>query len=393
MKTIIRSLVPALMTLGVAAAQTEITFTNFIRQVQLPNGADMFVRGLQPSGTASSPLEINPNGARFELYSVRSAPLTEYLLNTTYVGATVPTATIVIDTEDPVGRVIPATGDASGYPDYKNTTFLTTKMMPSNSLSVVRRTRADRPFKVYVVTGGYSKATNAPASHKSVDFCRYQQSYGTTIMGEGLDRSQAKLVSPSLPQFSTEGVQSSTTGIPDSVEFPLSKIAIENPNADRRYIKGEETFTVWSLNDTQISGQTIAPNKLASQYLQIWPMSRGKISGITTDQKVRFSLPKVTFHYDDTYPNSHTFAQIYKGELRDNVQGSTVPGSDKTNTSPHSESYLESTGADFDSMFDSDGRWTMEILTVSAFDTIRLDYVTFTVDRSIEVNGSFTTIE
>ena len=47
----------------------------------------------------------------------------------------------------------------------------------------------------------------------------------------------------------------------------------------------------------------------------------------------------------------------------------------------------------YDSVFDADGRWTMELLTVTPFGTDRLAYVSFDLDRTIEMNGTFTTIE
>ncbi len=155
--------------------------------------------------------------------------------------------------------------------------------------------------------------------------------------------------------------------------------------ADRRKLRGEETFSVWTL-DTPAQ-------KLSSDYLQIWPMTDGVLSGVSMNQIVRFSMPTLTFQYTDTYPGSETFAQCYKGEVRDNVQGQIIPGSHRNNTSAIPENNLETSGTELDRMFDSDGRWTVEILTVSPFDTIRLHYVTFTVDRTIEVNGSVTTIE
>jgi len=47
----------------------------------------------------------------------------------------------------------------------------------------------------------------------------------------------------------------------------------------------------------------------------------------------------------------------------------------------------------YDSIFDSDGRWTMELLTSTPFGIDRLSYVSFDLDRTIEMNGTFTTIE
>lgn len=122
-------------------------------------------------------------------------------------------------------------------------------------------------------------------------------------------------------------------------------------------------------------------------------MTDGSLSGISENQIVRFSLPVVTFYYNDTYPGSQTFAQAYEGEMRDNVQGTIIPGSHRNNTSQIPENNVETTGSEFDRVFTSDGRWTIEILTISPFDTIRLDHVSFTVDRTIEMNGTFTTIE
>ena len=197
-----------------------------------------------------------------------------------------------------------------------------------------------------------------------------------------LFRSLASLASPALSQFSTNNV-------PTVTSFPTNQI----PGFDRKAIRGEETFSVWTLNDTVIPAQPVAPKMIASQRLQIWPVSSASMSGISMDQKVRFAVPAVTFKYTDTYPLSNTYAQVYQGEKRDGVTGATVPGSGRVNTTTHSESYLQTTGVDFDSLFTSDGRWTLEILTVTKFDTMRLAYVTFPVDRSIKVNGTFTTIE
>jgi hypothetical protein len=47
----------------------------------------------------------------------------------------------------------------------------------------------------------------------------------------------------------------------------------------------------------------------------------------------------------------------------------------------------------YDSVFDSDGRWTMEVVTVTPFGIDRLAYVSFDVDRTMRSNGTFTTIE
>lgn len=373
MKTLSRSLFFSLLAISPMVAQDDPTYVNFIKQVQLttPNPTEIYLSNISPTGSDDSPMAINPEGARFEVWTVRSSPNNSFLLQSTYVSAVV--ATVVIDTEDPWGKE-PDTETFTNV-TYANPTFSATRAMPKNAPAAVRRTRADRPFKVYVKTDGIKDAASSfPEAAKKMNFLRHLQSYGVGGTGNNIDRSQAILASPAQPQFTTNGVQ-------NPLVVSVSSIA----GADRRKLRGEETFSVWTL-DTPAE-------KLSSDYLQIWPMTDGVLSGISMNQVVKFAMPTVTFQYTDTYPGSETFAQIYKGEMRDNVQGLIVPGSHKNNTSTIPENNLETTGSEFDRMFDSDGRWTIEVLTVSPFDTIRLHYVTFTVDRTIEVNGSVTTIE
>ncbi len=377
MKAIFQLISFQLLTSAMVFAQDDPTYTNFIRQVQLSNPVvETYLNNVSPSGTQDSPMHINPEGARFEVWTVRSAPLNSFLLQTTYVSAYVPVATVVIDTEDPWGK-------EPGSVSYANPTFATDRVMPRNVPAMVRRTRADRPFKVYALTDGLKTADPlAPEVSKKLDFLHHLQSYGAGGTGDGLDRSQAILATPAKPQFTSNGVQ-------NPLVVTLSTIA----GADRTKLRGEETFSVWSVLDNSVPGRTIPPHKLSSDYLQVWPMTDGSLSGISDNQIIRFALPKMTFHYNDTYPGAQTFAQAYKGELRDNVAGMIIPGSHKNNTSHFPESNVETTGSEFDRVFTSDGRWTIEILTVSPFDTLRLDYVSFTVDRTIEVNSTVTTIE
>lgn len=373
MKTVFSSFLVSVMAVAGLSAQDDPTYTNFIRQVQMSNPVvEMSINNLDPKGEEDSPMAINPEGARFELWTVRSSPFNSFLLQSTYANAVV--ATVVIDTEDPWGK------DPTSV-SYANPNFSTDKVMPKNAPAAVRRTRADRPFKVYVYTDGLKdEDPGASDVSKKLNFLRHLQSYGTGT-GDGINRDQAILATPAQPQI-----------VKDGVHNPLVIGVTSVAGSDRRKVRGEETFSLWSLEDTTTPGNTIPPNKLSSDYVQIWPMSDGALSGITSNQIVRYAMPTVTFRYTDTYPGAQTFAQIYKGEVRDNVNGLIVPGSHKNNTSNFPENNLEVTGSEFDRMFDSDGRWTIEILTVSPFDTIRLDYVSFYVDRTLEVNGNLSTI-
>jgi len=326
------------------SAQTIITYTNFIRQVQQPSGVqwDMSVAATSPDGGTLSALAIDPGGAHFELWTVaNTTPLTNYLLDTKYVSTYIPTATVTIRSEDP-------------YP-------------------AIPRTRADHPFYVDVTIIGLLSGATDPAASKSVNLLRYVQSYGVGGVGGGIDRSQATLLSTA--SIATNGLQTLTYTLTSLPGTPLTK---------RR---GEERFSVFSLADYQ------APStQLASQFVQIWPVTDGTITGITQGQVIRAAMPQVTFTLNDLYPNSRTYAQVYKGSPVLGTAGTVVPGSNLViNDSIPSNRVLVVNN--YDSVLDSDGPWTMELLTETPFGIDRLAYLSFTLDRTIVVRGAFTTIE
>jgi hypothetical protein len=159
------------------------------------------------------------------------------------------------------------------------------------------------------------------------------------------------------------------------------------PGADRAKVRGEERFTVFSVADYQ------APeSQISSMYLQVWPVAYGSIAGITQNQMIRFDMPPLTFTLNDLYPDSQTYAQVYKGGLQDGVAGTVVPGAGRNifAGAPVSEVNVVN---DWDKSITEDGLWTLELLTVTPFGTDRLAHVSFNVDRTINVNGNFTTIE
>ena len=327
---------------GQALAQSGIDFTNWIRQVQLPTNV-IWDASVLATGEQLSPLAIDPGGARFELWTVQADPVTVYLLDTKYVGTYVPMAEVIIRTEDPY------------------------------TYTAIPRTRADRPFIVDITTTGLRSEDSAPAASKSVKLLRHVQSYGVGGNGVNIDRTQATLIHQvSLVNNATHRLSYSVTSI---------------PGADRSKVRGEERFSVFSLEDYQ------APSsQLASMFVQIWPVADGAITGIAPNQLFRFAMPSVTFTLNDLYPDSRTYAQVYKGNPQSGVQGNVVPGSALVvyDSIPQSRVLVVN---DWDSVLDSDGRWTMELLTATPFGIDRLAYVSFDVDRTIEVNGTFTTIE
>lgn len=348
MKSLHLPALAALLLPSSLVAQNGSTFTNFIRQVQSPSGVERDV-SVSATGDTLSPLAIDPGGARFELWTVKATPLTSYLLDTRYVGTYVPIGQVSIRSEDPY--------------------------------SIIPRTRADRPFYVDISITGLLSGVGDPPASKSVKFLHHLQSYGVKGTGVGINRSLATLNSQVL--MSVNGTQTLT--------YVINSI----PGTDRSKIRGEERFSFFSLEDTQIPTAPVPESQLASQFIQIWPVSDGGIAGINDNQLIRFALPSLTMTVNDAYPGSHVFAQVYKGTQALGTLGTIVPGSSKnfaSETVPRDE-IIPIPTATYDSVFDSDGQWTMELLIETPFGLERLDYVTFMLDRTIEMNGTVTTID
>jgi hypothetical protein len=354
---------------GFASAQSS-DYLNTIRQVQMPDGVEWDNTSVAQSGSKLSELAINPFGARFGLYTqLRIAPYTEYFLDSRYVGSFVPVTQMSIQSEDTTWSQIP-------------------------------RTRADRPFIVHMVVSGLlPPGDGVPEAATKVQVNRYVQSYGIDGTDLNLDRTQAILHTQSMIEpnslIGEDGTPETTLmadgtySIRKTLKFALNSV----PGADRTKVRGEERFTAFSLADIQAP----IPQQLASQYIQIWPVADGSISGIAHNELIRFQLPSITLTANDLYPGSAVYAQVYKGEKRDNTvlreDAFLVPGSHKSNPTvvvPWSETLSID---EWDSVVTSDGRWTLELLTLTPFGIDRLAYVSFEVDRTIEMNGTFTTIE
>lgn len=344
----------ALVVSALAANAQTVTYTNFIRQFQTPTNVVWdSSSNVVPASSRESDLAINPGGARFELWTVaNTSPPTSYLLDTAYVGTYVPVATVTIRSEDPY---------------------------------IIPRTRVDRPLYVDIEVSGLLNGATDPLASKSVKMTRHMQSYGVGGTGINLDRTQATLVSQSFV----------TTNGPQTITVPGMGTAVTGPGSK---IRGEERFSIFSVEDSRKAADgvtyVVPETQIASKTVQIWPVADGFITGIAQDQKIRYQLPQLTITLNDLYPSSTTYVQVYKGEQQLGTQGRIVSGSGVTiNDSVPVNRVLVID--DYDEAFDEggDGRWTMELLTDTPFGVERLHYVSFDLDRTMKVNGTFVTIE
>lgn len=329
----------ALLTGGLAAQTTG--FTNFIRQVQAPSGVQLDV-SVAATGAQQSSLAVESGGARFELWTVKSSPLTNYLLDTKFVGAYIPVASVNIRSGDP-------------YP-------------------TIPRTRADQKFWVDVGVGGMTEDLSAPDAAKKVQLLRHVQSYGTTGIGLNLDRTQATLLTTSY--LTSNGTQ--------TFEYALTSV----PGADRSKVRGEERFTVFSLADT-LSPQS----QLASKYIQVWPVATGDIGGIVEGQLIRTKMPSLTCNVTDVYPGGTIYTQVYQGGAVLGTVGDRPSAQWRNSENYPQNKTLTLSSDDLDSPLRGDGTWTLELLTETPFGIDRLAKVTFTLKRSIKVNAAVTTME
>ncbi len=329
---------------GTAWGQAGGSYTNFIRQVNLLPGGLAAVEwdmSVAATGNDNSALTIPLGGSRFELWTVLNAPRTSYLLDTRTVGTYMPSAEVVIRSEDPYTEI--------------------------------PRTRADRPFFVDVKVSGLRSDEGVPESAKSVTLSRHVQSYGSDGDGSAIDRTQATLQSQGLV----------TTNASQTLSYTLTSV----PGADRSKLRGEERFSVFGkVSDSEPQSQ------IASRYIQIWPVADATISGIAENEVVRFKAPPLTVVLNDLYPSSNTYTQIYQGEARLGVEGIRVPDASvvANYTAPVNAALSIK---DYDGLLDEDGVWTIEVLTETPFGLDRLAHVSFTVDRTMEIHGNFTTME
>lgn len=304
-------------------------YTFFIRQKLLASGI-IWDTAVQGRGEQLSVFPIDSEVSTFELWAVSTAsPSSAYLLDTTTLGVYLPSAAVTIRTEDPY--------------------------LP------IRRTRADRPIFVDLNVQNLISDPFVPETSKGVTLQRHVQSYGPTGTGSPLNRDLADLLSEAA--ITSNGM---TT-------LSISVSAI--PGMDRTKVRGEERFTILSLEGYQLPASIID-----SQFVQIWPMATASISGVTERQDIGPRLPQLSFQLNDLYPSSTTWAQVYKGTPQPGIAGITIPGSSVViNGSVPVNRTI--TIEDYGAVFDADGTYTMELLTKTPFGTDRLAYLSFSVQR------------
>lgn len=344
MKSFSPAFLKSLLTVFVAVFATKAAvsddYTFFVRQIQMPDELELDL-SIAQKGSQQSPLPVNPNGARFELYALLPTNLNAPPLDTTYVNSYIPVSTVKIVSEDPY--------------------------------DVIPRTRADRPFSVEIMVDGLTYDPDAPEAAQKVKVLRHVQAYQATGNGKLVDRGQAQML--------TQG--SLTENGTVKLDYDLTAI----PGNNRTKVRGEERFSVFSLEDYQSP-----ESQLDSAFIQIWPVADASINGLDDDLIIKGNAPTITVDLNDLYPDSWTYAQVYPGPPALNTDGTVVSGSSILIDSsvPRSETVQIK---EWDAAIPTDGVWTLEVITATPFGEDRLAKTSFTVERAIRINGAITSVE
>ncbi|WP_367873597.1 hypothetical protein [Luteolibacter sp. Populi] len=309
-------------------------YMNFVRQTQQGTGV-VYSVNVTPEGSAASQGLLENGGALFQLWTIESATAKDYLLDQKLVGAYMPAANITVQTLDP-------------YP-------------------VRPRTRVDKPFTVKVnVSNLITSGSNIPDAAKRV------------LLEHHLGKYTATKGSFTLTE-ATSGTPKSSASITTNGTTTLSFAATNlTTTPDPTKVNGEEWFVVHALADG-----TITQSQIASANVQVWAYATGSIDGIASGTNIRTKAPAFTLTLKDLYPGSFTYLKVtpVSGGPSMNVLASQQLATGSTSLSK------VLTIADYDYVFPADGTYTMELLTETPFDTVRLASTSVTVNRVIEVRG------
>lgn len=302
---------------------------------------------------------VGEKGSVFELWASNAWGLNLTLVDQKTVNVYSPEASITIRSEDPFSR-----GTAG-------------------SLSLVQRTRADRPFGVTVHVRGFVRS-GANDMIYMVDRTRFSP------LTYGPDPSEP--VIPSDPPGSLNDTDQTWDPVYQSLTLPAE---------DARYACGRQTYGLRWIDP--VFG-TLGGIDLARVALEIWPMTKVRFEGVTEGHVYVDRLPPVTLGLQHLYPDSKTYLRIYEGAYNpSNTAGTLVSGTERRYGALYNpgtpdvgvpQNYTVVVD-DLSNYTPRDGVYTVEVITETPFarDGERLMHLTFEVDRVVSIRGQFSTRE
>lgn len=287
------------------------------------------------NGSRLSLLPLELSGAQFTIWTMKNGTSqTPQLLATRFVDAYQKAATVTIQTGDPY--------------------------------ALIPRTRVDKPFTVRLnVSGLRPIVRGGDLTGTSVRFNHTASTYGIGVHTPPGTMTANTVFNGTINQ---NGLH--------TFNFAGANISSSNLSA----ASGEENFTVSSL-----TGSGALDTTLATGRMQVWPRSTVAISGITANATYA-TMPEVTFTYNDLYPDSKTYVQVYRGPSVLGTTGTTINSSiiPIADVTPQDRTFIL---RNCDNFLTDDGQYTIEVLHTTPWGTERLALVMFFADRTIEVTG------
>jgi hypothetical protein len=164
---------------------------------------------------------------------------------------------------------------------------------------------------------------------------------------------------------------------------------------------GEQSFVIVRYGNYNVPDTIIVQPKI-----EVWPVSSANVSVITEGQTFIDRIPTLVFTYNDLYPDSYTYVQIYKGSQNLGTVGKIVNGTEARFGAHYNPDQAEAptnvpqsmtvTVNDLSNYASEDGIYTLEVITHTPFfgrTSERLFHVTFEVDRVISSRGQMSTLE
>ncbi len=364
---------------------------DFVRQIQLIEGRTVVydIPISQTTGTVrSKPLE--GNGAIFQLYAYQDPIYSPFTLLDAAVGtavrANVSLSSNLLDLtllglhldinlgSGPTNSSLPqrlAEKTIGAYiPDAQISLTSADPYFPP-------RTRADQPFSATVAVGRLPvDTTNLPEGVPTkVTVARTYKLYDRTLHIPAENGSGQGTYDQGF-EFNRNGT------------FTIPAIYQNLPGETPTKAIGEESFTASvKLGDVRAT--------VGSSTIQIWPVCTAVIEGIEQGKTYHDSPREARVVLTDLYPDSVTYAQVYKGSPVLGTNGIKLPSSAfSINTFAPQNAVVPL--ADITEELGEDGTYTIEVLTITPFNgrqPERIAYLSFDLKRTISIRAMSTTME
>ncbi|MDB6077070.1 MAG: hypothetical protein JWO82_817 [Akkermansiaceae bacterium] len=382
MKTLI---FPAFLLLGAAPSARAV---DFIRQIQLIHNQSI-VYDIPISGTTGSIASktIEGDGAVFQLYAYPDQIYSPFTIADVNVGTLV-NANIQLDSNlvnlnllgihlnISLGGTDPSDPGATRVAEKTVGTYFpqASVTLTSEDTYYPPRTRADRPYgfklsirKLLAQPTGVTTYSGPTKITLEREYKLYDStSYNPSTNGSG------------------QGTYSSAYEFTKNGDFADPSIYQSLPAARPTKAVGEETFAAY----VQVNAAG-SMARVSASTIQVWPVAEATIDGIDDGKRYLGVPPNVKTTLKDLYPDSVTYAQIYKGAANVGTTGYIIPSTVLSYNTFSPQNAMVPI-AEMEKGITTDGTYTIEILTTTPFNQRKPEVLaskSFVINRSLDVQG------